>query len=119
MNKIIFAAIPALLLSTGVFAQDVPEASKKDLWCGLAFGLVSADVPADVTPEQQAVIDQYKTGGDGLVSKAKAVHLESGYTEETYTTYEATLKEDIRAQVSSTENTATYSFEECSALLGL
>jgi hypothetical protein len=117
--KLILAAIPALLLSTGVFAQDVPEDSKKDLWCGLAFGIVSADVPADVTPEQQTIIDQYKTGGEGLVAKAKAVHLESGYTEETYATYEATLKEDVRTQVSSTENTAAYSFEECSALLGL
>ncbi|HHY51070.1 MAG TPA: hypothetical protein GYA10_15160 [Alphaproteobacteria bacterium] len=117
--KTLLVLVPALLLSTAALAQQVPEASAKDLWCGVAFGIVSADAPADVTPEQQAIIQQFADGGRALVDKAKAVHLESGYTEESFATYMVTLTEDVTRQVNATDNSAKYSFEECSALLGL
>lgn len=117
--KTLLVLVPALLLSTAVLAQQVPEDSARDLWCGVAFGIVSADAPTDITVEQQAIIQQFADGGKALVEKARAVHLENGYTEESFATYMTTLTEDVTRQVNASDNSARYSFEECSALLGL
>jgi hypothetical protein len=113
------AAMPLLLLTTAALAQDVPEQTSMDLWCGIAFGIVSADAPTDVNAEQQAVIDQFRQGGVDLLAKAKAVHLESGFTEESFATQLASVTTDVNTQVNASDNSARYTFEACSALIGL
>jgi hypothetical protein len=117
--KLILTLIPALLLSTAAISQEVAEESAKDLWCGLAFGIISAEAPTDVSAEQQALIQQYADGGLMLVDRAKTAHLASGYTEESFATHLETLTADVNTQVHAPGNTAKYSFEECSALIGL
>ena len=112
------AVLPLLfVLSTAAFAQEVPEAAEMDLWCGLAFTIVSEDAPGDVTPDQQAIIDRFAAGGRQLTDRAKAVYLESGYTEQSLNAHLDTLRAEVTTQVDSTEVPAPYSFEECSALL--
>jgi hypothetical protein len=117
--KSLLAVIPVLAIATSAIAQEAPDESKKDLWCGLAFGIVSADAPQDADPATKAMVEQFRDGGLKLVEQAKAVHLESGYTEETYTAYVTTLTEDIRKQVTETPDSALYSFEDCRVLLDL
>ncbi len=113
--------LAALFLAGPVFGQEVPEASRKDLWCGLAFSMAARDVPADATPEILAVTDPYKQGAELLVDRAKAVHLESGYTEDAFDALETQTEADITAQLSSTDPAVApqYSFEDCAALIGL
>jgi|JI10StandDraft_1071094.scaffolds.fasta_scaffold2590259_1 hypothetical protein len=113
------AVLPLLLLAGAASAQDVPEQTAMDLWCGIAFGIVSSDAPVDVTAEQQGIIDQYRQGGEQLVAKAKTAHLESGFTEESFASRLETLKADVVVQVNATDNSAPYTFEACSALIGL
>jgi hypothetical protein len=118
--KPILAAVPALLLFTAsAFAQEVPEASTKDLWCGIAFGVIVSNVPADLNEQQQANVKRFADGGVMLVDRAKAAHLENGFTEETFATHLTTLTPEVTAQVTTTDSTvqAAYSFEECQALL--
>lgn len=117
--KSLLLALPVLAFATAAMAQTVPDASKKDLWCGIAFGIVSADVPPDLPDDQKAVVQQFHDGGIKLVEQAKAAHLANGYTEETFGPYYEQLTADVTTQVSSSEDTAEYTFEECSALLGL
>jgi hypothetical protein len=117
--KHLLLLIPALLLASAASAQEVAEESSKDLWCGIAFGIITAEAPADATAEQQALIQQFTDGGLMLVDRAKTVHLDSGFTEETFASHLETLTAEVNTQVHAAGNTATYSFEECSALLGL
>ena len=117
--KPLLAALCLLLASTAAaLAQQVPDAAQKDLWCGLAFGIVAAEAPSDATDEQKAIIKQFADGGEMLVDRAKGGHLQNGYTEETFAAYVETLRADVTIQVNATESTP-YSFEECSALIGL
>lgn len=113
------AALPFVLLAGAAHAQDVPEEVAMDLWCGIAFGIVSSDAPVDVTAEQQGIIDAYREGGVHLVDKARAAHLERGYTEESFAKRLESLTIDVTAQVNATDNSAPYTFEACSALIGL
>lgn len=112
-------AIPLVLLAGAALAQDVPEETAKDLWCGIAFGIISSDAPVDVTAEQQGIIDAYRAGGDELVGRARTAHLERGFTEESFAGRVASLTIDVTAQVNATDNSAPYTFEACSALIGL
>jgi hypothetical protein len=112
-------AVPFVLFASAALAQDVPEATAKDLWCGIAFGIISSDAPVDVTEEQKGIIEAYRLGGDELVSRAKTAHLERGFTEETFAGRVESLKIDVTAQVNATDNSAPYTFEACSALIGL
>lgn len=119
------AAIVFALLPGAALAQEVPEATAMDLWCGLAFGIVSSDAPVDVTSEQRGVIDAYRRGGEELVNRAKAAHLERGYSEQTFGSRVETLTAEINAtfngaaQVNAGGNATPYTFEACSALIGL
>ena len=54
-----------------------------------------------------------------LVDKARAAHLERGYTEESFAKRLESLTIDVTAQVNATDNSAPYTFEACSALIGL
>lgn len=113
--------LAAVSLAGPGFGQEVPEASRKDLWCGLAFTMAARDVPADAAPEILAVTDPYKKGAEVLVGRAKAVHLESGYSEEAFDALATKTEADIAAQLSSTDPAIAplYSFEDCAALIGL
>jgi hypothetical protein len=118
--KLTLAAVPALLLLTAAaIGQEVPEESARDLWCGIAFGVIVSNVPADLNEQQQANVKQFADGGVMLVDRAKAAHLENGFTEETFAAHLETLTPDVTAQVTATDSSvqAAYSFEECSALL--
>jgi hypothetical protein len=120
MKRILSATLLVLAAgSTAALAQPVPEESQKDLWCGLAFTIVAEGAPTDVTEDQRLIIQQFAEGGDMLVGRAKASHLENGYSEETFAPYLETLKADVEVQVNATDKATPYSFEECSALLGL
>ena len=117
-----FRLLTASLLlasTTAAFAQQVPEPAHKDLWCGLAFGIVAAEAPLDATEDQKVLIQQFADGGERLVTRAKGAHLENGYTEETYGVYVESLTADVTIQVNATDKASPYSFEECAALLGL
>jgi hypothetical protein len=117
--KILPLALPVMLVATSALAQTVPEESVKDLWCGIAFGIVSASAPTDVNADQQAVIQAYADGGQMLIDRAKTVHLTNGFTEESFTTHLATLTDQVTTEVNATDNSAQFSFEDCSALLEL
>lgn len=118
--KPFFAVLCLLLASTtAALAQQAPEQAQKDLWCGLAFTIVAADAPSDATDDQKALIKQFSDGGVSLIDRARAAHLQNGYTEETFAAYVETLRADVTIQVNAIDKSTPYSFEECSALLGL
>jgi hypothetical protein len=117
--KLVFALVPALLFASAASGQEVAAESAKDLWCGIAFGVITAEAPADATAEQQQLIQQYTDGGTMLVDRAKTAHIASGFTEESFATHVATLTADVTTQVHASGTAAAYSFEECSALIGL
>jgi hypothetical protein len=112
-----FAVLSFVLLAGPAFAQSVPEATEMDLWCGLAFTIVAAGAPADATDEQKAVIERFADGGRQLTDRARAILLESGYTEESLNDHLDKLRAKVTAEVDSAEVSATYSFEQCAALL--
>jgi len=117
--KPILALLPALFLTSAAFAQEAPEAAKMDLWCGIAFGIVAADIPSDATEEQKAVVKQYTDGAQMLIDRATAAHMEAGYDDAGFAVHRAEREAHVTAQVNMTGDQADYSFEECSALLGL
>lgn len=113
--------LAALFLTGTAFGQEIPEASRQDLWCGVAFTMAARDVPADAAPEILAVTDPYKKGAAELVDRARAIYLESGYTPEAFDTLVAKTETEVAAQLSSTDPAIAppYSFEDCAALIGL
>jgi hypothetical protein len=117
--KLVFALVPALLFATVASGQEVAEESAKDLWCGIAFGLIAATLPADADDQQKALAQQYADGSAMLVERSKPAHLAGGYTEETFTAHVETLTADVGAQIQTQEAgaSAAYSFEECFALI--
>jgi hypothetical protein len=117
--KRLMALVPAVLLATAAFAQEAPEAAKKDLWCGIAFNIVASDIPSDATDEQKAVIEQYVAGATMLVERATTAHMEAGYDAAGFAAHKAEREAHVTTQVNMTGDGADYSFEECSALLGL
>ena len=118
MNRLLPLLLPVLLLATSASAQEIAEESAKDLWCGIAFGIITAELPAD-NDTDQARVKQVTDGGLMLVDRAKTVHLASGFTEETFAAHVVTLTADVSTQIHAAGNTAKYSFEECAALIGL
>ncbi|MHB1110247.1 MAG: hypothetical protein ACYCZU_08030 [Devosia sp.] len=113
------ALIPTVLLSTATFAQEAPEAAKMDLWCGIAFNIVASDIPSDATEEQKAVVMQYTDGAQMLIDRATAAHMEAGYDDASFAAHKTEREAHVTAQVNMTGDQADYSFEQCSALLGL
>jgi hypothetical protein len=113
--------LAALALASPAPAQEIPEATAKDFWCGIAFDMASRDVPADAAPEVLSVTTPYKTGAETLLGRAKAIYLESGYTEEAFAALRTETEAEIAAQLASTDPAIEpqYSFEDCAALIGL
>jgi len=113
--------LAALVLAGPGFGQEVPEASRKDFWCGVAFSMAARDVPANAAPEILAVTDPYKKGAELLVGRSRSAHLEAGYTEEAFDALVTRTEADIADELSSTDPAIApqYSFEDCAALIGL
>lgn len=111
----------ALALAVPAFGQEIPGDTRKDLWCGIAFDLAARDVPEDAAPEVLSVTTPYKEGAATLIGRAKAVHLESGYTEEAFEALRAETEVEIAAELDSADPAIEpqYSFEDCAALIGL
>ena len=108
------AVLPLILAATVAQAQQVPEQSLMDLWCGLAFTIVAAEAPPDAP---QDLVDRFAEGGRVLTDRASAIYLESGHTDQSLNAQIDTLRTDVRTQLDSAEIPDTYSFEECDALL--
>ena len=57
-------ALAAVLLANApALAQDVPEAVRKDLWCGIAFTIIAREAPGDASAEQKALATRFEDGG--------------------------------------------------------
>jgi hypothetical protein len=112
--------LPALVLATAAAAQDIPQATAKDFWCGVAFDLAARDVPADAAPEVLSVTDPYKKGAERLIGRSRIAHLEAGYTDEAFDALKVKTEATIAAELASTDPAIepAYSFEDCAALIG-
>ena len=113
--------LAALALAGPTFGQEISAETRKDFWCGIAFDLAARDVPADAAPEVLSITTPYKKGAVTLVGRAKAVHLESGYTEEAFEALRLETEAEIAAELAGTDPAVEpqYSFEDCAALIGL
>ncbi len=118
MNRLL-ALLPALLLPAAVLAQDVPEAARKDLWCGIAFGIIAADLPADASAENKAIGEQFAGGSETLVARAATAHIEAGYSEAAFAAYKAEQDAAVAANMSGPQADYAYSYEDCATLIGL
>lgn len=109
------------LLAFPALAQEVPEESRMDMWCGTAFELMTRDVPADATPEKLAAAKVYADGGQLLLQRAIPIYLEAGYADAALADYRSDLEDSIGRVVNGSARAnedATYSFQDCSALIG-
>lgn len=102
-------------------AQEVPPEARMDMWCGTAFALMTRDAPADATPEKLASAAVYADGGERLIQRAIPIFLESGYSDTALADYRADLEDSIGRIVNGSaraSDDATFSFQDCSALIG-
>lgn len=117
--KRLLALVPALLLPAVALAQEVPDAAKKDLWCGIAFAIISADVPADTTEENKAMAKQFAEGSGMLIDRATTAHIAAGYDEAGFATYKAEQEKHVAENMGGPEASYEYKYEDCATLLGL
>ena len=110
-------ALPLLLFAAGASAQEVPPQTRMDLWCGIAFRIVTADAPTDTTPEQEALIRRHAEGGERLVEAAKAVYLEQGTSEAAFSALVDSTMVTVLRELTGADPSREYSFEDCAALL--
>jgi hypothetical protein len=134
--KRLLVLIPAVLLAAPAFAQTAPDAAYKDLWCGLAFGSAAQSLPftdeelaaaqaagdkatdeQKTNLEEQAMVEQFTTGGQGLVERATGAYKAAGFTDEAFATAKSDLEPKVTEQISGAGDKAEFTFEECSALL--
>jgi hypothetical protein len=93
--------LAALALAGPSFGQEISAETRKDLWCGIAFDLAARDVPADAAPEVLSVTTPYKEGAVTLIGRARAIHLESGYTEEAFEALRLETEAEIAAELAA------------------
>lgn len=115
--KRLMALVPAVLISAAAFAQEAPEAAKMDLWCGIAFDIISADVPADAPEETKALAKQFADGSTMLIERATTAHLAAGYDEASFAAYKTEREAYVAANMAGPETEYDYNFEECRSLL--
>lgn len=112
----------SLVSATASMAQEVPQQAQMDMWCGTALVLMAGEAPADAGPENLAEAGSYAEGGQRLIDRAIPIFLESGYTDAALTSLRARLEADVDRAINGTGNAmedADYSFQDCSALIGL
>ncbi len=118
---VLLVLLPTVALAQDVPALDVPADARMDMWCGTAFDLMTRDAPADDTPQKRASAALYADGGQFLLQRAIPIFLESGYSDEALAAYRAKLDAAIGRAINGSGGggvDATYSFQECSALIG-
>lgn len=112
----------SLFAASAALAQEVPQQAQMDLWCGTALKLMAGEAPADAAAENLAEAKSYADGGQRLVDRAIPIYLESGYTDAALKSVLARLEADVDRAINGTGNAmedADYSFQDCSALIGL
>jgi hypothetical protein len=117
--KWLLALAPALLLSTAALAQEAPEAAKKDLWCGIAFNILLADVRADAPEETKAQAKVIADGSAMLIERATAAHMEAGFNAADFATHKAEQEAHVAANMAGPEPEYDYKYQDCADLLGL
>lgn len=115
--KPLFLALPLVVCAAPALAEDVPRAAQKDLWCGLAFTVVVAEAPSDTAVDPRT-LDRLRSGGEMLVGRAGAAHLESGLDEPAFAAIRDRAEAQVRAEMRTPEKDEPYSYEECLELLG-
>lgn len=115
----LLALVPAVLMTTSVFAQEAPEEAKKDLWCGIAFGIISADVPADAPEETKALAQQFANGSVMLIERATVAHMDAGYDAAGFAAHKAEREAHVAANMAGPEPDYDYKYEDCTVLIGL
>ena len=91
--------------------------TSRNLWCGLAFSIVVADAPTE--NQDKEVVRQYAEGGKALLAAAEQAYRAGGYSEAAFEAHLENRTAEIAAEVSSAAEPPEFSFEECSALIGL
>lgn len=109
------AALTPMMLASGAFAQTVPEEVDMQLWCGTAMVLFFSNPPPDLTPEEQKEAEGYIAGGTALLETVVQAHLDAGFTQEAIDAKKAEYETTVMQEI--TGDAATYSFEDCLALL--
>ena len=118
MNRLILAlALTPALISTGAFAQTVPDDVSKQLWCGSAFVAAFSNPPPGVPADQLELAKVYIDQGNGMIDAAGQKYLDAGFTEEQLTKVKADLVTEVTAAVSGSGGTAKYTFEDCKTLM--
>lgn len=115
--------LPLLCITLGAtpgLAQEVPLAAQKDLWCGTAFDLMTRDVSTR-EGKAPAAAAPFIEGSQMLIKRALPIYLESGYSDAALATLRARLEADVARAIDGkgVGESASYSFQECSALIGL
>jgi hypothetical protein len=116
-----FLAFALVLLPLAAQAQEVPVEAQMDLWCGTAFELMTRDAPADATKEKMESAEVFAQGGKRLIDRALPIFLESGYSDSALADYRSKLEDSVGRVVNGSTRAgedATYSFQDCSALIG-
>lgn len=108
------AASPVAM--AGISSGGAPAA--RSLWCGLAFGVVTADVPGD-SDETRDIVRRYADAGTRLLADAKAAYVRAGHSPAAFEAHAGALVKDVAAAVNTTGRAPEFSFEECTALVGL
>jgi hypothetical protein len=93
-----------------------PETSR-NLWCGLAFRIVTEEAPSE--NQDKAVVRQYAEGGRTLLAAAEDAYRAGGYSAEAFAAHLELRAAEIAAEVNAADKPTEFSFEECSALIGL
>jgi hypothetical protein len=109
-----------LVLTLPAAAQPLPAGAERDLWCGIAFDVMTRDAPADTTDEKRAAAAAYVDGGRRLRDRAELALLESGWTEETVSGFAARLDTEVVRSINESADRypPRFTFQECSALIG-
>jgi hypothetical protein len=121
MNRLLpaLAAVSALLLTTGAFAQTAPDTAAEQMWCGTALTVAFASAPSDATSDQMAQAQTYIDGGNAMIATATQAYLNAGFTEEQVTKVKTDLVAEVTPIVTGAADPskAKYTFDQCAGLL--
>lgn len=117
MKKLLALAAAMLLGMAPAQAQEVPEQARRDLWCGIAFGIVSADASAAASGDDKAIVERLADGSAMLLERAFAAHLALGYSEAAFAARKAEQEALVAAALSDAGHDHDYSYEDCRTLI--
>ncbi|WP_417309049.1 hypothetical protein [Devosia sp.] len=99
-------------------AQQLPATASRDFWCGIAFEVMTRDVPTDPDDERAAAAQIYVEGSRLLLQRAIPILLESGYDDDSLARHRRDVTAAVTRAIVSGTGKPDYSFQECSALIG-